>query len=173
MPRTTASNRSLSVAASFLNGAVHPSGDVLGDAAMDSDARASLSAVPTQRTVESGVAVMRDGTTVAPTACSNEGCSFPPGMDASQVRFVVHRHVPSNYPDSRYAGMITRMREMPGPGDHAFPVLAKAPNYFETPSGAFKVLEYSSGAWQVRAIGGTGAPVPWHPRDAVFRRPLR
>lgn len=145
-----------------------PDGEVLGSPEMDAAAAEVLSGIPSERNIETGAVVLRDGTVVGPAACSNNDCAFD--VDLSQVEYVVHRHVRSDFPDSRVARQVTRLREMPGPGDHAFPVLAGAPNYFETPSGAFRVLEYSGG-WQVRTISGTPLrSTSWHPRDSVYRR---
>jgi RHS repeat-associated protein len=143
-----------------------PSGEVVGNPKLDAEAQAVLSEVKSHRSRESGVAVMQNGTKVAPTVCSNDACDFD--IDMSKVKFVVHRHVESNYPDSRHAKAITVRRELPGPGDHAFPVISNAPNYYESPTGAFRVLEFIGGKWRVRTISGPAVSPDWHPNDAIY-----
>ncbi|MCL1062438.1 hypothetical protein MK852_09835 [Shewanella benthica] len=116
-------------------------------------------------TKEQAMVVMRDGTSVSPSSCTNKGCSFD--VDLKKVLFAAHTHVESDNQHSGIAKLITKKREMPGPGDHAFPTLAGAPNYILTPKGAVRVLEFKSGKYQVRTLRGTGASTDWSPADAT------
>lgn len=160
----------LSVTASGARGAapdITPTSDVLGNPDMDSEAEKAISSIEAHPSKETAVAVLKDGTHVAPDSCTNDGCTFT--VDMAQVKFVVHRHVNSDSSNNRLARITNEMREMRGPGDHLFPSRASAPNYFETPSGAFRVLEYTDEAWRVRTISGDAIPTNWHPRDARAR----
>ncbi len=49
---------------------------------------------------------------------------------------------------------MTKKREIPGLGDHAILVINGAPNYFKTPTGAIRVLEFRSGEYQIRTLRG-------------------
>lgn len=136
--------------------------DVVATPAMDKQAMAILASFKRNNRIEQARAVMRDGTLVMPTHCTNHSCSFE--LDTSKVRFVVHTHVRSDNPNKGVARLITKGRELPGPGDHAFLDLGKAPNYFKTPKGNIRVLEYRGGEYRLRTVFGDDASErKWQP----------
>ncbi|MGI2260733.1 hypothetical protein [Shewanella sp. GXUN23E] len=136
--------------------------DVVATPAMDKQAQAILASLPRNNRIEQARAVMRDGTLVHPTHCTNHSCSF--ALNSSKVQFVVHTHVRSDHDHKGIARLITRGRELPGPGDQAFLEVGKAPNYFLTPSGNIRVLEYRQGEYRLRTVAGDQAPErEWQP----------
>ena len=136
--------------------------DVVATSDMDKLAIAILNSLPDNKRVEQARAVMRDGTQVLPTHCTNYSCSFK--IDTSKVKFVVHTHVRSNDDHSGIARLINKGRELPGPGDHTFLDVGKAPNYFLTPRGNIRVLEYHNGRYRVRTVTGDNLPERhWQP----------
>ncbi|WP_282110062.1 SpvB/TcaC N-terminal domain-containing protein [Shewanella algicola] len=141
-----------------------PSGDALGTEDTDKRATEILDSFGSD-TKEQAMVVMRDGTSVSPSSCTNKGCSFD--VDLNKVLFAAHTHVESDNQHSGIAKLITKKREMPGPGDHAFPTLAGAPNYILTPKGAIRVLEFKGGKYQVRTLRGAEASADWSPADAT------
>ncbi|KTF16713.1 hypothetical protein ATS75_04495 [Pseudoalteromonas sp. H105] len=144
-----------------------PSKDVLGTKEMDSQATEIINNFESGGTKEQGILVDKSGKHIEPESCNNKGCSFD---SPKNIRFVAHSHVESNHPHSGMAEATTKKREMPGPGDHSFLVKKNAPNYFRTPSGVIKVLEYKGGQYQVRTLS-TGSISPnWNPSDANLSR---
>ncbi|GIU36959.1 hypothetical protein TUM3794_06890 [Shewanella colwelliana] len=144
-----------------------PGNDVLGTKEMDSQATEIINNFESGGTKEQAILVDKSGKHIEPESCNNRGCSFD---SPKNVRFVAHLHVESNHPHSGMAEATTEKREMPGPGDHSFLVKKNAPNYFRTPSGVIKVLEYKGGQYQVRTLS-TGSISPnWNPSDAKLSR---
>ncbi|MCL1037365.1 hypothetical protein L2750_09380 [Shewanella submarina] len=136
--------------------------NVVATSAMDKQAIAILCSLPDNRRIEQARAVMKDGSLIMPTRCTNHSCSFK--IDTSKVRFVVHTHVKSNDDNHGVARLINKGRELPGPGDHAFLDMGNAPNYFLTPKGSIRVLEYHNGEYRVRTLSGDNLPVRhWQP----------
>ncbi|MBV7315777.1 hypothetical protein [Shewanella sp. NIFS-20-20] len=154
-----------------------PLPNVIATAAMDQQALTILAGFSPNRREEQARAVMCDGTQVSPTRCNNHSCTFE--LDTSQVKFVVHTHVKCNNPNKAVARLITKSRELPGPGDHVFLELGQAPNYFKTPKGNVRVLEYRDGAYRLRTVTGDGAlerqwqPFAGEPSISEINRALR
>ncbi len=148
-----------------------PDGAVVGSPEQDKQAIEILDGLATGKKIEAGFVVLRDGTLIEGTKCTNNKCSFElKGYKASDLSFVVHTHA-----KSKYTGALGKKdeaaREYPGPGDHQFPVIANVPNYYRTPKGNIRVLEYHSGHgqngghWNVRTILGDkfSQPINWKP----------
>ncbi len=145
-----------------------PNKDVLGTKDTHKQATDILTSFEIGGTKEQGVAVKNAGGNITPDSCDNEGCTF--NKLPANIRFVAHSHVESNHYHSGMAEAVTKKREMPGPGDHAFLVKRSAPNYFRTPSGVIKVLEFKGGQYHVRTLS-TGSISPnWNPANAELSR---
>ncbi|NQY36768.1 MAG: hypothetical protein HRT37_17715 [Alteromonadaceae bacterium] len=144
-----------------------PTGNVLGTIETDKKAIEILDSFKLSKN-EQAIAVMKDGTSVAPVSCTNHNCTFE--VTPSDVYFVVHTHVKSKKNHFGLALLTNKKREIHGPGDHAFPVLSNAPNYVLTPKGAIRVLEFKNGEYYVRTLRGTESSAQWSPADS---RPSR
>lgn len=140
-----------------------PKGDVLGTIETDKRAIEIFNSFKRSRQEQAMVA-MKDGTTVSPTSCTNHNCSF--NVVPSNVYFVVHTHVKSSKNHSGLAKLISKKREIHGPGDHVFPVLSNAPNYVLTPKGAIRVLEFKNNEYYVRTLKGKVSSTQWSPANS-------
>ena len=109
------------------------------------------------------------------TACDSSTCVVPVIRDPA---LVLHRHV-AEQPltgepgDRAEARRVTRLREMPGPGDHQPILNLHVPNYFVTPTGKMRVLEFNEyrgvRGFFVRNVAPNGSflggPSVWNPRQ--------
>ncbi|WP_168195191.1 hypothetical protein [Shewanella sp. SNU WT4] len=158
-----------------LNSAI--AANVVATPAMDKQAMAILASFKPNKRQEQARAIMHDGSVILPTQCNNHSCSFE--LDTREVKFVVHTHVKCSNPNQGVAKLITQSRELPGPGDHAFLVLGNAPNYFQTPKGNVRVLEYRDGEYRLRTVYGDDAserkwqPYAGDPSISDIKRALR
>jgi hypothetical protein len=126
---------------------------VQGNAKMDAAATALLNSGNSGSANEQGDAVYDDGSKSPMTQCSNSKCQQT--IDANHLAFIAHWHVSSILDDPRQNWIETQMRELPGPKDHLVVESPGVPNYFRTPTGAIRVLEYSGhGRFSVRTVEG-------------------
>ena len=152
--------------------ATTPSSDVKGNEETDALAIAYLE--PLEGSGREQMRIFKsngENVDVTGSSCNNLGCETSvPDADVPLIILVAHLHVDSDHPLEEYAKAITKKRELPGPKDESVLIQLGIPNYFKTPTGAIRVLEYYDESYHVRTLRGEHIDSSWKPSDADLSR---
>lgn len=143
--------------------------DIKGTPDIDRRALGTLDALSKNQEIEYaaiGIKNKSEAVTVPSSSCQNDSCGFNLRTDAE---YIAHTHVKSDHEHRSVAKLITKFRELPGPGDGDAVTLMNAPSYIRTPTGVRIVLERVGGNFIYTRFTNDGtreASKAWRPEES-------